>query len=52
MQFYFPNGSLPTGATELKAESALPNGSFSLGGKWMIGEEYSQAQPGTVLLQT
>lgn len=43
MEYYYPSGTLTNGTKNLKLSSNLPENTFSLGGEWMIEDEYSFA---------
>lgn len=46
MQFYYPEGKLEAQSKDFSLSQNLPVNSFSLGGKWTIGEKYSQPAAG------
>jgi cytochrome c biogenesis protein CcdA/thiol-disulfide isomerase/thioredoxin len=50
MQYYYPDTNLSTGSYNLKITKSIPLNTFSLGGKWEIGNESATVDAGSVLL--
>jgi hypothetical protein len=50
MQFYYPSRSLQTGTQSLVEESSPPINSFSLGGTWSIGDQFSSTTNNSTLV--
>lgn len=48
MQYYFPNGNVPAGDYTLSLQDPVTN-TFSLGGHWIIGDEYAQTKENGIL---
>lgn len=49
MEFYYPDRHLDTGTKTVTLDPTIPQHSFSLGGTWMISDEYATAQNNGVL---
>jgi cytochrome c biogenesis protein CcdA/thiol-disulfide isomerase/thioredoxin len=50
MQYYYPDTNLSTGDYSLKLASGIPLNTFSLGGKWEIGNENATVSENSTLL--
>lgn len=50
MELYDPEGSLPMGEKNFSLPAQISDNSFSLGGTWLIDNEYASAQNHAVLL--
>jgi len=50
MEYYYPNGRINIGSyNNLKTSSGIPTNSFTLGGNWIVSEEYSESGSNAVL---
>ena len=49
MQFFYPNGSTGNGKQTFNLSKNITTNSFSLGGEWIVSDEYSKASQNAVL---
>lgn len=49
MQYLYPGGRVSNGSAQFSLASGIPASTFSLGGTWMISDEYAQTSSDSVL---
>ncbi len=49
MLYFHPNGNVSNGEYAFTLEKSIPRNKFTLGGKWIVSNEYSESSSGSIL---